>query len=237
VTRPLIVVLAASAAALERDRRHDRARTARAHHEVRGPLCAARVALATLDPTPTTRAIDTELARAARVLDDHDAHTPLLTRLLPARLIRRGVPAVMTGRSPTGVVVDLAALVREAEPVWRALAASRGRRLVLEAGHGPVLVDGEPGRCLQAAANLVRNAIDHGQGVIRVSAAGGRLTVIDEGNGPAEPLPRLLEAARRRRTRHGHGLAVAAAVAAEHGGRLTADGARLVLDLPTRTGP
>jgi signal transduction histidine kinase len=106
-------------------------------------------------------------------------------------------------------------------------------------------VVGDRPRLAQATGNLIANAIEHGGGPVevrgRLEGSSVRIEVIDGGAGLAAPLDELARRARRRawlggdRTR-GHGLAVAAAVAAAHGGRLAAApcdrGARLVLELP-----
>src|SRR6478672_10615178 len=82
---------------------------ARASHEVRGPLCAARLGLDTLAAEPSrVAAIDFELRRAGRALDDLTA-------------------APAGGRAPERCeLIDLAALTAAQAPVWRALAAAHG---------------------------------------------------------------------------------------------------------------
>jgi signal transduction histidine kinase len=190
--------------------------TARAQHEVRGPLTVAQLALCGLERTARVEAIDLELRRAALALDDLSG---------PGRARRREA-------------VDLGRLIADAAPAWRALADRRGGTLTVEpvAAH----VSGDPLRLAQACANLVANAIEHGGGRvhIRASAAGGhvRVEVSDDGPGLPAPVPALLAAARSRRSHRGHGLAIASAIARSHGGRLTSApayvGARLVLELP-----
>jgi signal transduction histidine kinase len=100
-------------------------------------------------------------------------------------------------------------------------------------------------RLAQATGNLIANGIEHGGGTVEVRGRRHdrvvRIEVVDEGPGLAAPLEELAQRARRPgrmrpdRSR-GHGLAVAAAVALTHGGRLFAApsdrGARLVLELP-----
>ena len=73
---------------------------------------------------------------------------------------------------------------------------------------------------------------------VRSWTADGRVRVAVEDSGPGLPAPvaELVAAARGRRSPRGHGLAIAAAVAERHGGRLSSlpagRGARLVLELP-----
>jgi signal transduction histidine kinase len=73
---------------------------------------------------------------------------------------------------------------------------------------------------------------------VRARAAGAnvRIEVIDGGTGLPAPVDQLVGRARGGRGTRGRGLAIAAAVAAAHGGRLgvapSDRGARLVLDLP-----
>ncbi len=67
-------------------------------------------------------------------------------------------------------------------------------------------------------------------------AAWSRIEVRDAGPGLPAPMDELVVAARGRRSARGHGLAIAAAVAESHGGRLASlpatRGAHLVLELP-----
>jgi signal transduction histidine kinase len=193
-----------------------RSRLARASHEVRGPLCTAQLALEGLERSARVEAIGLELNRAALALDDL------------ARLRRRDALALL----------DVGALLTGATDVWRALAEAHGVGLEVEPGRGCVV--GDRLRLAQACANLVANAIEHGGCLVRVrsSAEGGRVRVEVQDAGPGLPAPvgELVAAARGRRSPRGHGLAIAAAVAERHGGRLAslpaARGARLVLELP-----
>jgi signal transduction histidine kinase len=215
----LVGWVVASSALHVRERRRLVVRIARAGHEARGPLCTARLALDGLERSARVEAIDLELRRAALALDDL-AGRPRATR----------------------AAVDVGRLLAESAPAWRALAEARGVALVIEPGEAHVL--GDQLRLAQACANLVANAIEHGappaRAIVRVrcSTAAGRVRIEVRDNGPGlpAPVPALVAAARGRRSARGHGLAIAAAVAERHGGRLRAvpaeRGAHLVLELP-----
>ena len=88
---------------------------ARACHELRGPLFAVQLGLHGLVGDPARMsAIELELARAGRALDD----------LAAAPRGRRG--------ESRHEVVDLDALVESYAPAWRALAERYGARLTIE---------------------------------------------------------------------------------------------------------
>jgi signal transduction histidine kinase len=192
---------------------------ARAQHEVRGPLAVARLALGGLERTASVEAIDLELRRAALALDD----------------------LANPGRGRRREPVDVGRLLSDAAPAWRALARRHGSTLSVEPARARVA--GDPLRIAQACANLVANAFEHGGGSVhvRASTVGGhvRVEVYDDGPGLPAPVTALVAAARGRRSHRGHGLAIAAAIARRHGGRLTsvpcASGAHLVLELPAVT--
>ena len=192
---------------------------ARARHEIRGPLAAARLALDGLDRNARVEAIDLELRRAALALDDLTGGQARRDHVEP---------------------VDVARLLREAAPAWEALAARRGADLVIAPPGGRPVVTGDRMRLAQACANLLANAIEHGGGrvTVRATAAAGRvrIEVTDTGPGLPAPIRDLVTAARGRRSPRGHGLAIASAIAERHGGHLAsapaARGARVILDLP-----
>jgi signal transduction histidine kinase len=206
-------------------RRRDAA-AARARHEVRGPLAVARLALGGLERSARVEAIDLELRRAAMALDDLEGGR----------------------RRAASRSVDIGRLLADAAPAWTAMAERSGAALVVEPA--TALVAGDPLRLAQACANLVANAVEHGGGHVHVrvempsrdvvEAPGHvRVVVADDGPGLPAPLPALVAAARGRRSHRGHGLAIAAAIARRHRGRLISlpseRGARLVLELPGRT--
>jgi signal transduction histidine kinase len=198
---------------------------AQASHELRGPLSAARLGLHGLADEDSARlaAIDLELQRAALALDD-----------LAAAPQRRRAGEL---HRP----VELGALLREAAGAWSALARAHDVTLVVEPPPSPVLVEADPLRLAQACGNLAANAIEHGGGTVRVrvravAAGHTRIEFTDAGPGLPAPVADLVAAARGRRARRGHGLALAAGIAERHGGRLfsapSPSGARMVLELP-----
>ena len=206
---------------------------ARACHELRGPLTAARLGLELgvrggLSPA-RLRAIDLELGRAAVALGDL------------ADLGRIGKPSPSLGASATEPL-DACELIADSIEAWRAVATPAGVELRMTWSGESAAVFGERFRLAQATGNLIANAIEHGGGTVevrgRVERSAVRIEVTDEGPGLSAPIPELARRARRRDRggSRGHGLAVAAAVAAAHGGRLAAApserGARLVLELP-----
>jgi signal transduction histidine kinase len=201
---------------------------ARACHELRGPLTAARLGLqagaTTGELSPARlRAIDLELGRAALALEDLDSGG------------RRGAPAWRTPEP-----VDMSQLVADSVEAWLAPAAARGVSVgVSWSGTSPA-VWGDRLRLAQAIGNLIANAIEHGGGAVAVRGWGEpgrvRIEVVDGGPGLPAPVAELARRPHGGRGRRGRGLAIATAVVASHGGRLAAApcarGARLVVELP-----
>lgn len=200
---------------------------ARACHELRGPLTAARLGLALQgrERSPSAgrlRAIDAELGRAALALDD------------------LANPGRDRPRLRTVDRVDVAGLLADSVEAWRASADAAGIDLTLEWNGARATVWGERARLAQAVGNLLANAIEHGAGPVRVrgSIARGtiRIAVSDHGPGLGLPLRDLCRRPRRGRGARGRGLAIASAIADAHGGRLSCApapaGACLVLELP-----
>ena len=225
----------------------------RACHELRGPLTAVRLGLdygagnGQLTPA-RLRAIDLELGRAALALDDLE-----------------GVRASSTWWRPPEAV-DLERLVADSVEALRPSAAAHGVEVRAIWSGSPPRVWGDRLRLAQVTGNLISNAIEHGGGVVEVrgSVAMGqgskgemdrdvgemhgcvrptrvRVEVTDTGPGLPAPISELARRAQGGRGRRGRGLAIAAAVAAEHGGCLaaapSARGARLVLELPAGESP
>jgi signal transduction histidine kinase len=201
---------------------------ARACHELRGPLTAARLGLElgarTGELSPARlRAIDLELGRAALALQDLDTTRARHSLARPAL-----------------EQVDLTQLLRDSAEAWQPAARAGEIQLDVSWLGARAIVWGDRLRLAQAIGNLIANAIEHGGGVVevrgRTRARRVFVEVIDGGAGLPAPVDELVRRARRGRGRRGRGLAISQAVAASHGGRLAARpsdrGACLVLELP-----
>jgi signal transduction histidine kinase len=201
---------------------------ARACHELRGPLTAARLGLqlgvTTGELSPARlRAIDLELGRAALALEDLDSAG------------RRGAPA-WQALGP----VDMRQLVTDSVEARVATAAAEGVEVRTSWSGGSPAVWGDRLRLAQAIGNLIANAIEHGGGLVSVHGRGEpgrvRIEVTDGGPGLPAPVSELVRRPHAGRGRRGRGLAIATAIVRRHGGRLAAapcaGGARLVVDLP-----
>jgi signal transduction histidine kinase len=222
------------AAVLLERRRFARRRelVARACHEVRGPLTAAALAVhaAGREGELSRRRVDAvelELRRAALALDD--AGAALGGRRRQDRTER----------------VDVAALLETQLDAWRAVAQAHGCELRLSGRPAQTIVRGDRTRIAQATGNLLANALEHGGGSVAVAARSTgdsvRIEVADTGAGLPARVEELVRRPRAGRGARGRGLAIAADVAARHGGRLTADRAIgrtcVALELPAAGGP
>jgi len=209
-----------------------------AGHELRGPLCAARLGLHGLEDHERAAALELELGRATLALDD--------------------LAAACHGRraGERAELVDVGALLDDAVEAWRPLARAFGAELAVEPVRGRALVRADPVRLAQACGNLVANAVEHGGSPVRVRgrvlAERVRVEVHDDGPGLPGPVPALVAGSRQGRglrsglatsprgRGRGRGLAIAAGIAERHGGRLaaapSARGACLVLELPRADG-
>src|SRR4051812_22025661 len=192
---------------------------ARACHELRSPLPAARLARGA-GRAPAT--VELQLRGAGRALDDLGA----------ARRGRRAAELVEP--------VEAGELLDGVRASWGPIAAGLGRRLEVEDLTAPCFVRADRLRLAQAVGNLVANALEHGAGPVAVRAREVtgllRIDVEDAGGGLPAPVDALAALARGGRGRRGRGLAIASEVARRCGGRLAAApasrGARLVLELP-----
>ena len=250
----LLAALALAGVAIARRSLAARMETvARACHELRGPLTAARLGLelgarcGQLSDS-RLRAVDLELARASLALED----------LGEAPCRRRRRTAQVSGPEAPGRAVehvDVERLLADSVEASRASAAAWGVELRMLWSGGPAVVVGERLRLAQATANLIANAIEHGGGEVEVRGSvepsGVRIEVLDGGPGLDAPVAELVRGRRTPREprgrrwgrgirARGHGLAVAGAVAAAHSGRLASApserGARIVLELPAAAG-
>jgi signal transduction histidine kinase len=208
--------------------RRRRELVARACHELRGPLTAARLSLATMErrreaPPERLATLDHELRRAGLALDDFAA----------ARSGRRHLDR----EEP----VEVAELIEEQFHSWEAVAAAFDSIVLLGCLLPGTKVVGDRLRLAQAISNLIANALEHGPGRIELTArfVGAHhvcIEVIDEGPGLPVPLAELTRRARAGRGQRGRGLAIAAQVAERHRGRLVAEpsphGTRIGLELP-----
>jgi len=197
---------------------------ARARHELAGPLGAAGLALSLARreagaAAPRLAAVELELRRAARALDDLDA----------ARAGRRA--------RDEAAAVDVGALVAQQALAWQPAARARGRELRVHAPSG-LVVRADRVRLAQAVGNLLANALEHGGPRVELRAergARGGVRVAVGDDGPGLPVAALDLARRPRAGRgaRGRGLAIAADVAARAGGRLVgAPGGHPALELP-----
>jgi signal transduction histidine kinase len=208
--------------------RRRRELVARACHELRGPLTAVRLSLATMErrceaPPERLAILDLELRRAGLALDDFAA----------ARSGRRTIDRTEP--------VEVAELLEEQYESWYAVAGAFGSHVALGALLPGAIVNGDRLRLAQAVSNLVANALEHGPGRVELTARvighrHVRIEVIDDGPGLPAPVAELTRRARAGRGRRGRGLAIAAEIAERHGGRLvaapTSRGARIGLELP-----
>lgn len=201
----------------------------RSCHELRGPLQNVMLALGAAEDGRTgdlrrasLSALALELTRAARAVDDLSA-----------------VAAGRAGRDERRRI-EVLPLVRDLVAVHDLAARTRGRRVVLDSATDATVV-GDRGRLAQAIGNLVQNAVEHGEGTVRVGLGrdGDRVLVevADEGRGLRVPVEHLIRG--RRRGRRGRGMGIVADALAAHGGRLRcapstggAGGTRLIAELP-----
>jgi signal transduction histidine kinase len=208
--------------------RRRRELVARACHELRGPLTAVRLSLATMErrceaPPERLASLDHELRRAGLALDDFAA----------ARSGRR-----ITEREEP---LEVAELMEEQFHSWEAVAGAFDSIVLLGCLLPGSVVVGDRLRLAQAISNLIANALEHGPGRIEltarfVGAQHVRIEVIDEGPGLPIALAQITRRARAGRGRRGRGLAIAAQIAERHRGRLVAAptprGTRIGIELP-----
>ena len=186
---------------------------AEAGHELRGPLCAARLALEGVERGDArggaargrSRAPARGLARPTiswRRRAACTAATPWSPSTW-ARSRARPPPAGTRSRAPTAAGLALGGAVRGGRRA-RATGCASPRR--------------------SATSSPTRSSTARGTVSIAVRAEAGavRVEVADAGPGLPAPVADLVAAGRHRRDRRGHGLAIAEGIARRHGGRLAA---------------
>ena len=223
---PVAVTLVGLAAvALMVERRRVRTAVADAIHEVNRPLAAIRLGLSVLArqadcQAVTCEALDREVVRAGASLEELACSYGLVKR----------------ARDGSFCLVGLA---QELADSWQPAATVMGKCIEVEALDARPAVTGCRGEVGQAAANLIANGLEHGQGNIRIDVAvvNGKpvLSVQDDGAGDAWPGRRespgsdyLPSGFGRRRSPktdelRGRGLRIARRYAVRNGGRLLVD--------------
>ncbi len=221
---PLVLSMAATAAAQGLRAGRRRSALNQALHEVRRPLQA--VALATGPRLAASSGGEDPIELAAAALERLDREI-------------NGGPL-----PPAWGSIDGYSLAQSAVGRWQARAKLAEGSLELRWNAGRTMLSGDRCALAQVLDNLIVNAIEHGGPTIVVAARLRqerlRIAVVDSGranrprrrrNGPAEVVARLSG-----RHRHGHGLEVVRRVAAAHGGhfalRRAERGSLAVIELP-----
>lgn len=204
---------------------------ANAAHELRTPLAVLRARLDGLEPSPAAVALQGDVERMARLVE----------QLLAVARLEAGLVEMSDG-------VDICAVARAAVARLFPLACAAGKSIELEAPDGPVPVRGNAFALEDALCNLIDNALRYtpADGVVEVSVcADGALEVRDHGPGvPETLLAHVFEPfvhGRERRAAAGLGLSIVAETAVLHGGDVTAHnqpqgGAAFRLTLPLAAG-
>lgn len=226
-------------ARVERGIRRERAFVSDASHELRTPLAILKTELQLALAAGRSRE---ELEAALRSAAEE---TDRLVRLAQDLLV---LASLDDGRLPIRArQTELGPLARRVANRFEPQARSHNRAIHVH-GHGDLRVEADPARVEQAMSNLLDNALRHGDGDVEValSAADGSVAIHVRDLGPGLP-DELLDSAFERFTRAdgqhsrggaGLGLAIVAAVAAAHGGRVGAEssgnGADVWIELPAR---
>lgn len=228
--------------------RRRRGALARELHELRGALTAARLAVdlmpvLNLDRPGVCRAASDELERSYGALGDFERL--LHSRLVAPTLSRSQLAGAAVARRARRSRFDAHAELERLALIWGEAARRSGREFnfVWEGPTEGVFANGPQRPFVEVVANLMANAIRHGEGHIelraRVRADSLRVEVSDEGPGLPGPLAGITR--RASIGPHGHGLSIARESARQLGGTLASapsvGGAKLVLTVPALHDP
>ncbi|MEK6278001.1 MAG: ATP-binding protein [Actinomycetota bacterium] len=209
---------------IEASLKRERVFVADASHELRTPLAILRTELELADRSGRSPEQVLEALRSAR--DEVDRLSRLADDLLVIAKSDHGELAIARER------VELQNLLDRVRRRFDGRARESGREIEISApdGGGAEL---DPLRIEQALGNLVDNALRHGKGRVRLSAArdgnGVSFEVSDEGSGfapgfEAKAFERFARADEGRTGGGaGLGLAIAQAIATSHGGRVSVE--------------
>jgi signal transduction histidine kinase len=213
-----------------------------AAHELRGPLCAVRLCLQSLQRSRVALA-----PKASRMLEIMIKEERRVARLIDDLLDLGRIRSGQLGLELSSF--DLCDLVREVGAQLKAQMANTGSDLTFDV-QGPVVGHWDRSRLNQVVTNLVANAFKYGQGrpvIVRVGAdnEGGRarLEVTDNGPGiPPEFHGRIFEPFKRavstgQNDGLGLGLYIVRSIVQQLGGAVHVDsrpgaGATFVVELP-----
>ncbi|GAA1876398.1 ATP-binding protein [Pseudonocardia ailaonensis] len=210
-------VLDTSAGALSDLVQRERSLVGDVSHQLRSRITALTLRLDELSthPDPSAR------REALAAIEQTEKLSEVLDELLQAARAARAA-----GAEP----MDLREGLAEVADEWRPALESAGRRLKLRVPDG-LLARVTPARLREAVGALVDNAIQHGGGVVTISAREGANTLVievsDGGSGiPEELVPHVFDRGVSVQSSTGLGLALARALVEADGGRLELSRAR-----------
>lgn len=222
--------------------RRRRGALARELHELRGSLTAARLAVdlmpvLDLDRPTVCRAASDELERSYRSLGEFE--DLLHSRLVQPPFNRSELADAAAARRARRSRIDARIELERLALIWREAADRKGRRLdfIWEGPESGVMANGPRRPFVEVVANLLSNALQHGEGLVTLHARMRtdvlRIEVKDEGPGMRRS---LRGESRRASGPHGHGLSIALAAARRLGGSVTSapgvHGATVVFTVP-----
>ncbi|MBM3216854.1 hypothetical protein FJZ36_18315, partial [Candidatus Poribacteria bacterium] len=183
-------------------------------HEIRNPLNAIAMVSQRLAREFEPHDGDAEYQELLSILRDESARVESVVD----QFLRFARPPKIEPRQG-----DLAAMLRDAGRRLRPVAESSSVALEVDANE-PTILDFDPEQLYQAIANVVRNAVEAGGGVVRIALASdadsATVTVTDQGCGiPPDQLERVFDLYYTTKTTGtGLGLALVHQVVADHGG-------------------